>query len=278
MKFTKAILTAIIMVSSLAVFAQQGQYFKKGSVIRPYHIDISWHKTTLLIFPAPIQTADRGGSYVLAEKVKGAGNVLKVKAGQKDFEQSNLSVITQDGKVYSFLVNYCEDPEQQTIDLRNEPPDAPVQFAGSSLNSQQIAGIASLIPYKKAFIRGVKQKKHQMSLKLQRIFIKDDVLFVSYAVKNNSQIRYDPAFLRFYVSDKKLTKRTAVRETEVFPLYLQELPSVEGGKEHTIVAAFEKFTIADDKVFITELMEGGGDRNLHCRLKQHKMLKARVLP
>lgn len=266
------------MVGSIAVFGQRGQYFQQGSIIKPYHIDVSWHKTTLLIFPAPIQTADRGGSYVLAEKVKGAGNVLKVKAGQKDFEESTLSVITADGKVYSFLVNYCEDPEEQTIDLRNESPDAPVQFAGLSLNSQQIADIAGFIPYKKAFIHGVGQKKHQMRLKLQRIFIKDDVLFLSYAVKNSSQIRYDPAFLRFYISDKKLARRTAVQETEVFPLYLQELKAVEGGKEHTIVAAFEKFTIADDKVFTTELMEGGGDRNLRCRLKQRKMLQARLLP
>src|SRR5690606_22345602 len=125
--------------------AQQVRRFNSSELIKPYKLDITWHKTTLLIFPSAIQSADRGDKYVLAQKVKGTDNILKVKAGQKDFKQSNLSVVTDDGKVYTFVVDYNPDPTYQAIDLRRQSQKPTVQFTGLSLNKKQIADNMKMI-------------------------------------------------------------------------------------------------------------------------------------
>jgi len=92
-----------------------------------------------------------------------------------------------------------------------------------------------------------------------------------------AQIKYDPASLRFYVRDKKRAKRTAVQDTEMQPVFVQHSGNIESSKGQTIIVAFPKFTIAESKYFVTELMEQGGDRNLACKIDQGKLLQAKTI-
>lgn len=265
-------------LTAIATQAQRLRHFNLASLVKPYQLDITWHKTTLLIFPASIQSADRGDQYVLAQKVKGTDNILKVKAGQKDFEQSNLSVITKDGKVYSFTVNYSDDPSYQVVDLRKNRDKTPVNFSGLSLNKKQIESYFEMITHQKSFVHGVKQHKFQMKFKLRGIYVKNDILFFQFSLDNKTKLRYDIGFLRFYIKDKKQPKRTAVQEKEIKPVLLKILPFEAEGKGKTIVAAFKQFSIADDKNLIIELMEKDGDRHFQLKVPQRKLLKARILP
>ncbi len=264
--------------TAIAGEAQLLRHFSPASLVKPYQLDITWHKTTLLIFPSAIQSADRGDAYVLAEKVKGVDNVLKVKAGQKDFKQSNLSVITTDGKVYSFIVNYADDPPYQTIDLRKETAKPPVQFSGLSLNKEQIADEMNTVARQKSFLHGVKQYRFQMKFKLRDIYVKNDLLFFRFTLNNKTKLNYNIDFLRFYIKDKKQPKRTAMQEKEIHPVELKILSSKENDTVKIIIAAFKKFSIADDKNFIIEMMEKDGDRNFLLEVPQRKFLKIKVLP
>lgn len=258
--------------------AQQVRHFNSSESIKPYKLDITWHKTTLIIFPAAIQSADRGDKYVLAQKAKGIENILKVKAGQKGFAPSNLSVVTADGKVYTFMVDYNPDPPYQVIDMRRQPEKAPVRFSGLSLNKKQITDYIKIISGQKSFLHGVKQHKYQMKFKLQGIYVKNNVLFFQFTLNNKTQLGYKIDFLRFYIKDKKQTKRTAIQEREIHPLLLNILPEEEKDTGKIIVAAFKKFSIADDKNFIIEMMEKNGDRHFLLEVPQRKFLKAKVLP
>lgn len=264
--------------TAIAGRAQQVRHFNSSELIKPYKLDITWHKTTLLIFPSAIQSADRGDKYLLAQKVKGTDNILKVKAGQKDFKQSNLSVVTDDGKVYTFMVDYNPDPSYQVIDLRKQPEKAPVQFTGLALNKKQIADYMKMVAHQKPFLHRVKQHKYQMKFKLRGIYVKNNDLFFRFTLNNKTQLGYEIDFLRFYIKDKKQAKRTAIQEREIHPLLLKILP--ERGKDtgKIIVAAFKKFSIAEDKNFIIEMMEKNGDRDFMLKVPQHKLLKSRVLP
>ena len=67
-------------------------------------IAISTDKTTSLVFPFGIAHVDRGSQSILAQTVKEVSSILLVKAASKDFSETNLSVITEDGTLYSFLV------------------------------------------------------------------------------------------------------------------------------------------------------------------------------
>lgn len=271
----------VLWFCCLAVMTGQAQrlrHFSPASLVEPYQLEITWHKTTLLIFPASIQSADRGDQYILAKKVKGTDNILKVKAGQKDFEQSNLSVVTKDGKVYSFTVNYSNNPIYQVVDLRKHKTAPPAKFSELSLNKKQVEGYTKWVTSQKDFIHGVKQHKFQMKFKLRGVYVKNDVLFFRFTLKNKTQLSYDINFLRFYIKDKKQPKRTAVQEKEIKPVLLEILPPKTQDAETTIVAAFKKFSIADDKKFVVELMEKDGDRHFRLKVPQRKLLKARILP
>ncbi|WP_214072589.1 conjugative transposon protein TraN [Mucilaginibacter sp. dw_454] len=273
----KYLLIIAALCASLSATAQQTDSISSKAVLPSYHLDITTHKTTLLIFPAAIQSADRGDKYVLAEKVKGVDNALKVKAGQKGFEPSNLHVITAEGNVYDFNVSYADQPAYQTVDLRKQPPFAAATFDGVSLNSRQLEDYAGIVTGSYPFLNGVHYRKHGMDFRLDGIYIKDDVLFFSYKVKNTTAIRYDTGSLRFYIRDKDKAKRTAEQDKEISPLYVQHTGTAENDKGETIVAAFAKFTIAENKNFVTELMEQGGDRNPTCKLDQDKLLQAKTL-
>jgi Neuraminidase (sialidase) len=73
-------------------------------------LGISMDKTTSLVFPFSIRHVDRGTKDILVQQVKEADNILLVKAGAKNFSETNLSVVTEDGSVYSFVINYEEKP------------------------------------------------------------------------------------------------------------------------------------------------------------------------
>jgi len=273
----KYLIVIAALCAALSANAQQTDSICSKAVLPSYHLDITWHKTTLLIFPAAIQSADRGDKYVLAEKVKGVDNALKVKAGQKQFEPSNLHVITSDGNVYDFNVSYADQPAYQTVDLRKQPPFAATVFKGISMNSKQLEDCAGIVAGGHPFLNGVHYRKHGVDFTLDGIYIKDYVLFFRYKMKNKTAIRYDAGSLRFYIRDKEKAKRTAEQDKEISPLYVQHTGTAENDNGETIVAAFSKFTIAENKNFVTELMEQGGDRNPSCKLDQDKLLRAKTL-
>ena len=58
---------------------------------------------THIIFPAEITYVDLGNENLVAGLADGAKNVLRVKSAFKSFKQeTNLSVITEDGSYYTF--------------------------------------------------------------------------------------------------------------------------------------------------------------------------------
>jgi hypothetical protein len=86
---------------------------------------VTYNKTTHLIFPVAIRYTDLGSNYLIAEKAENAQNVLRVKAAVKDFaEETNFSVITEDGQFYSFNVIYNADPYILSYDLKKMKDDA----------------------------------------------------------------------------------------------------------------------------------------------------------
>lgn len=272
----KYLMFLLAVFAALTTKAQTGS-FSNTTIVPSYNLEITTSKTTLLIFPAAIQGADRGDSYVLAEKVKGVDNVLKVKAAQKNFDTSNLHVITSDGKVYGFNVSYSDNPPYQTLDLRKQPPFAPVEFRNVSLNSVQLTDCGNAVAGSDPFLHGVHSHEHGMTFTLDGIYIKDDVLFFRFWLHNKTAIPYEAGSLRFYIRDKKKIKRTAEQDKETEPIYTQHSGVPEQDKGEIIVVAFPKFTIAENKDFVCEMTEQGGDRNPSVKLSQDKLLQAKPL-
>jgi hypothetical protein len=100
MKNTIIILAACLIASSISA----------QSINRT--LNISFNKTTSLVFEEAVISLDRGSKDVLAKKVEGTANAIHVKAGKKGFEETNLTVLTSDGEFHHFTVHYSDVPEQ----------------------------------------------------------------------------------------------------------------------------------------------------------------------
>ena len=271
-------IAALLMMFSIFV-AMQAEAQIGGKGVKTEPLEITFFKTTSIIFPAAIKNVDRGSRDILAQKAKGVENILQLKAGRKDFPETNLTVITADGQLHHFIVNYAPEPDKLIIDINKNEESSLAKFT-SSTNKDVLAEYANNILSARRTVRFVSKRDNKISLSLQGIYVHDNTIFYHLKVKNRSNIDYDIDFLRFYIRDKKQVKRTASQEVEVKPVYVYgdtEKP-VKGQSEMDLIYALEKFTIPDAKHLAIELFEENGGRNLELLIKNRMIVKARPVP
>ena len=76
---------------------------------RPVHL--TWNKTTTLIFPYSIKRVNIGSRDVAGQIMPEADSIIQLKAARKDFSETSLTVVTAEGKFYSFLLSYEQDQQ-----------------------------------------------------------------------------------------------------------------------------------------------------------------------
>ena len=242
------------------------------------NIELTFNKTSSLIFPAGITAVDRGSRDILAQRIKGVENVLQLKAGAVEFMETNLTVITKDGRLHHFIVRYSEQPGQLAIPVDAKTDAiAPVQFTTEMTEGSMTEYAKRVIASsKKSKIAGT--SKFDMKLALQGIYIQDDVLFYHLRLSNHSNIPFHTDVIRFYVKDKQKSKRTASQEVVEYPLYQYgEAHYVEGRSTHDLVFALPKFTIPDAKFLNIQVMEKKGGRHLHLKIKNRTIVNAKLI-
>lgn len=249
------------------------------TVIKPYILPITFYKTTNLVFPYAIKSVDRGSKDVLVQKAKEVENILQVKAAKPGFEQTNLTVITADGKLYSYILNYVDTPNVLNFRFNNIAQIYPEAFFSNvSINEAQVQADADSIALAKETIHGIKDGSYGMNMKVSGLYIKGDVLFCRLTLQNHTNINYGIDQLRFYIRDQKKSKRTATQELEIPPLYVKGDTSVIVGQtKNVFVCALPKFTIPDKKYLVIELMEKSGGRHLKIHVLNKTIVRARLL-
>jgi conjugative transposon TraN protein len=229
-------------------------------------LQLSTDKTTSLIFPFPVRHADSGTKDVLVQQVKEADNILLVKAAIRAFTETNLSVVTADGSVYSFRVIYNDQPENWVYHLPAVKKISIATYANSLLTHHRT-------------VRGIGDHKWDMHASVRGIYIKDGVLYYQLLLCNKSMIDYDIELLRFFIRDIKKPTRTAVQENELTPVHISgNTTMIKACDFSVIVVALNKFTIPDAKIFFIQLMEKNGGRHLQLKVRNDKIVKAVALP
>ncbi len=242
------------------------------------NLQVGFSKTTSIIFPYTIKSIDKGSAEVLVQKAKGVENILLVKAAKQHFFQTNLTVVTSDGKLYVFVLNYDETCPDLNFKAENAVvASRDVLFSLENENQKRIEQCALTAYSKKKKISGLKKSKYQIRLEVNGIFIQQDVLYLRIVFENKSKINYDIDQLRFFIRDKKKSKRTASQEIELQPLYATSSSSVIPYKSEIIkVYALEKFTIPENKYLTLQMIEKNGGRHLEVDINNN--LTDKVIP
>jgi len=263
------------------VFTAKAQENTALYMLRSTSITITTSKTTNLIFPSAIKHVDRGSADVLALQAKEAGNVLMVKAAINQFKETNLSIITADGKLYSLDVLYDSLPFQTVYTFNTADAaatDNTILFSGEKMNDDQLKMYATAMLDNPKLMHGVWDSRWSMRISLDGIYIRDDVLFYQLTLDNDSPIDYDIDAIRFYIRDNKKGKRTATQEQVLQPLHIEgNITKVKGKSKNSVVVALQKFTIPDAKFLAIEVMEKSGGRHLLLKVHNNKIIRAKQL-
>lgn len=279
MKKSVEIMTVLLLMLYNTINAQSaavaGDY--KVKLLDPFRMAISENMTTNIVFPFAIKSVDRGSGVILAQKAKGAENVLQIKAAAAGFKESNLSVITADGQLFSFYITYHEYPSYLNLSFYKDSASGPVKFEGELISPQEQAAVISRIRELKPGLR--RSTSNQLvRFSLQNIVYHQKILWFSFRIENHSLISYDPEFLKFFVHDRKRSKRTAVQQKELFPVADEKLLAVAGNDQSSLILGLPAFTINRKQEIRILLKEKNGGRNLELKLRHPELLKARLLP
>ena len=240
-------------------------------------LPITTSKTTTLIFPTPVKRGDIGTKDILAQQVKENENILFVKAARSNFNETNLNVVTADGKFYTFTVIYDSAPERTVFNISpNEAMNTnEVLFSSQTMNPASIESVANSILLSKRITFGVKDNTWNILAKVNGIYIEKDVLFFQLVIENYSEINYDIDYIRFFITDKKTPKRTATQQQELQPLFSAgNNDKIKANSKSAIVFAFKKFTIPEAKSLIIQIGEKNGGRNLRLKVSNNKIVEA----
>jgi conjugative transposon TraN protein len=287
MKWYRLMNLVFLVCASLTLTAQTNN-FSKASFIESYKLEVTYNKTTNLVFPAAITSIDRGSQDILVQKATGVENILRVKADVKDFSETSLSIITADGKLYSFVVAYSQQPAYLNINVaritETDSVFAPalkkeaVIYSELGMNKASLAIYADSVLLDGSNIRSIHTENSKVSFALNALYIHEDVMFLQFAFKNDSQINFDIDQLHFYIRDKVKAKRTASQEIELTPLSITGNTTViRGESKEPWIVALHKFTIPDGKFLSIEIMEKNGGRNLLLKVKNRKIMKAKSI-
>lgn len=271
----KIVLFCFLLVNTIKGFANNSIGFQ---TIEPLKITITTNKTTNLIFPYDIISVDKGSLEVLVQKAKGVQNILQVKAASSNMQETNLTVITSNGKLYSFLLSYFYNPSALNFSF-GKRITSQASLSSGTYNEQKLNKYSKVSLGKKKQIHGIQKNRYGIKLSLNGIFIHENVMYYRITIENKSNLSYDIERLRFYIRDSKKVKRTTYQEIEVKPLYKYgNTSTVEGNSKISLVVALAKRTIPQNKHMSIQLIEEDGGRQLEVKVKNKKLLKANMLP
>lgn len=255
--------------------------------VEPYEMQVTYNKTSHLIFPSAIRYVDLGSDYLIASKAEDAENVLRIKATVRDFEEeTNFSVITDDGRFYNFNIFYSAYPASMNYDLltmqkasdRENGNDVLFEELGN--NSPSLAGLLLKTIYNqnKRVIKHIGSKRYGIQFLLKGIYVQGDKFYLHTELSNKSNVPFNIDFVNFKVVDKKVAKRTVVQEKAMTPLRIYKaLDEIGGNTVDQNVFLLDQFTITDDKVFIIEIFEKNGGRQQVLQVENSDLVHAKLI-
>jgi conjugative transposon TraN protein len=255
--------------------------------LEPYRMQVTYNKTSHLLFPSPIRYVDLGSDLLVANKAEPIGNVLRIKSAVRDFEEeTNFSVITEDGKFYSFDVFYSSYPDALSYDLlkmqrsheRQYATDVLFEDLNGNSSSLTVLIMENLYAKSRKTIKHIASRSYRIQFSVRALHVNDSKFYFTLEVKNSSNVAYDIDLVNFKIIDKKNLKRTVVQDKLLEPVRIY-MPVQSAGHHSNIIGLYllDQFTLLKDQVLEIEILEKNGGRHQKVQLENKELINARLI-
>lgn len=237
--------------------------------INPDTVFVNENTQTHLIAPDKIIYVDFGDTCITVSKADNTENIIRLSATtgkiQQFPRQTNVSLATQDGKFYTYNVDYKQVLDAFVFEIGEKAPDkkANVILTDNIIPAGERDSVIETVYNRKRSIYNKGVVKNKIVFSVNNINIYNNLLLFTFSIQNKSRIPYDIDYIRYFIIDKKTAKLTASQEVEQPVLFSEHYtPRVEGNALLKYVVAFDKFTVPDDKIFRIEINEHNGGRHV----------------
>ncbi len=290
-KIKRNYLTTVVFLLLTVRALAQGSIFTylplEEARLQPYKMQVTYNKTSHLLFPSPIRYVDLGSDLLVANKAEPVGNVLRIKSAVRDFEEeTNFSVITEDGKFYSFDVFYSSYPDALSYDLLKMQRSNERQYIADVLFEDLRGSSSSLTElimenlYEKSSktIKHISSRSYGIQFSVRALHVNDSKFFFTLEVKNSSNVSYEIDLVNFKIIDKKNLKRTVVQDKILEPIRVY-FPTMTASHHSEISGVYllDQFTLLKDQVLEIEILEKNGGRHQKVQLDNKDLIQARLI-
>lgn len=259
----------------------------EAATLKPYKMQVTYNKTSHLLFPSRIRYVDLGSDLLIASKAEPVSNVLRIKSAVKDFEdETNFSVITEDGKFYSFDVYYSSYPDALSYDLLKMQRSNERQYIADVLFEDLTGSSSSLTElimenlYEKSSktIKHISSRSYGIQFSVRALHVNDNKFYFTLQIRNNSNVSFDIDLINFKIVDKKNLKRTVVQDKPLEPLRVY-MPVTSASQHSDISGVYllDQFTLVKDQVLEIEVLEKNGGRHQKVQLENKDLINARLI-
>lgn len=159
---------------------------------------------------------DLGSPDLIAGKADGAENIIRVKATVRNFpNETNMSVITEDGSFYTFNVKYAAEPlllnvemcdfihDGSTVNRPNNAQEIYLKELGSESPMLVRLIMKSIHKQNKREVKHIGCKRFGIQYLLKGIYTHNGLLYFHTEIKNQSNVPFDVD----YITWKSWTRR-----------------------------------------------------------------------
>lgn len=172
--------------------------------------------------------------------------MLQVKGARENFPGTNLTVITTDGKLYSFPARYASAQSEPLLTLETLPAvTASVLLPENRLHAGQLESITRQLIHEVRFYRGIQDKSGGIKVALEGLYTKGNTLFYRLVLRNASTLPFELEAVRFATRDRQQARRTATQEVQLHPCYAWGTRDavVAPGEAKVLLFALERFPL-----------------------------------
>jgi hypothetical protein len=230
-------------------------------------------KNVALFFPNPIRQGITGANHFVftynREKEQYFG-LLQAKPGT----ESNLLAVTNNGKVYSYILKYAENlPKLNYFINENESigSELPIKIKQKPevkpLNeyTNRITHFQKFSEYllKSNFERLETERKKGIKVQLQKMTYDASEVYLVIEVKNKSGINFEIDYLNVYRTNGNKKRKASYQKLRQEVIYKHKMPnSIIDGESQRFVYVLPKFVLGDNEKLMLELKELKGSRKV----------------